>query len=434
MADPEILTVDPVEAIGHFRRKGLHVGFDWRDTAASQHLKSFTVAKMMDLDLLKDVRTAVQDALEAGTTFEKFMDDLEPLLRKKGWWGKQEIIDPLTGERVLAQLGSPSRLRKIFDVNLRTACAHGQWQKIERVAEARPYLRYIGVLDARIRPEHRAWHGTVLRWDHPWWRTHYPPNGWRCRCTVQQLSEDDLESRGYELSSRAPDDGMREWVNRRTGEIEVVPNGIDPGWAHNVGLRDQGIESRTLIREKAQDAPPAVRETIDTSLDGLIGAGREIRKEIVAAASAIDDPNFPKRFRQNLRARLKAERGAGTVRSGIGDGVGGRATAGRVRQAVGDLPASWVQAGNLVPLEGARGPARILPGAEPVQRQARQNLRSRPVHGAARVRSPPAARDPGFERPVQRTAPPTHQRGCGRGDLSRLAGPQRGAGQARRLY
>lgn len=106
MADPEILTVDPVEAIGHFRRKGLHVGFDWRDTDASQLLKSFTVAKMMDLDLMKDVRTAVQDALEAGTTFEKFMDDLEPLLRRKGWWGKQEIIDPLTGERVLAQLGS----------------------------------------------------------------------------------------------------------------------------------------------------------------------------------------------------------------------------------------------------------------------------------------------------------------------------------------
>lgn len=345
MADPEILTVDPVEAIGHFRRKGLHVGFDWRDTDASQHLKSFTVAKMMDLDILKDVRTAVQDALEKGTTFEKFMDDLEPLLRRKGWWVKQEVTDPRTGERVLAQLGSPQRLRTIFDVNLRTAYAHGQWQKIERLAEERPYLMYVGILDGRIRPLHRSWHGTILRWDHPWWQTHYPPNGWRCRCAVRQLSEDALERYGLQVSSRAPDDGMREWVNRRTREVETVPNGIDPGWSHNVGLRDQGIESRTMIQVKALDAPPAVREAVEKSLDGMIGAGREARKEFFAAAGSIEDPGFPERFRQRVRDRLRSERGVGTVDADIGEFRGGGVTARKVREAVRDhIPATWVQA------------------------------------------------------------------------------------------
>ena len=43
-------------------------------------------------------------------------------------------------------------------------------------------LRYVAVLDARTRPEHRAWHGLILPIDHPLWDTHYPPNGWGCRC------------------------------------------------------------------------------------------------------------------------------------------------------------------------------------------------------------------------------------------------------------
>ena len=356
---PEILTVDPVEAIEHFRKKDIHIGFDWRDTVASQHLRSFTVAKMMDLDLLEDIRKAVRRAITNGTTFETFRDELEPLLKKSGWWDRKEVIDPVTGERVLAQLGSPRRLRTIFDVNLRTAYAHGRWQQIERLAEERPYLRYVGILDGRIRPLHRSWHGTVLRVDDPWWQTHYPPNGWRCRCSVRQLSEDDMERYGYEVTPRAPDDGMRDWVNKRTGEIERVPKGIDPGWAHNVGLLDPGIESRRLIEGKARSAPEVIRESIDTSLDGLIGTGREIRKDIDTLISdKVTVREFPDEFRRELRRRLRAERGAGTVVSNIGDGNGGRVTAGRVRKAVEDLPASWVQAGNRVPLVGKRATRR----------------------------------------------------------------------------
>ena len=236
MAEPEILNVRPVEAVEHFRAKGFHVGFDWRDTDAEQHLRSFTVAKAMREDILQDIRGAVDRALADGTTFGTFRAELEPLLRKKGWWGRQPMLDPVTGETRIVQLGSARRLRIVFDTNLRMAYAKGRWERIERVAEARPWLRYVGVLDARTRPQHRAWHGTVLRWDDPWWRAHYPPNGWRCRCIVQQFSDDDLESFGYKPSPNAPNDGARAWRNSRDGKVYQVPVGIDPGFQHNVGL------------------------------------------------------------------------------------------------------------------------------------------------------------------------------------------------------
>ncbi len=36
------LDVPPAEAVEHFRAKGFHVRFDWRDTDAEAHLRSFT--------------------------------------------------------------------------------------------------------------------------------------------------------------------------------------------------------------------------------------------------------------------------------------------------------------------------------------------------------------------------------------------------------
>ena len=121
MPEPEILDLPPEEAVKHFQAKGFHVGFDWRDTDASTHVRSFTVAKAMKLDILEDIQGAMDQAIAEGKTFDWFRDNLEPTLRKKGWWGRQSMTDPLTGETRIVQLGSPRRLRIIFDTNLRMA-------------------------------------------------------------------------------------------------------------------------------------------------------------------------------------------------------------------------------------------------------------------------------------------------------------------------
>lgn len=235
MAEPEYQSVPPREAIDHFRAKGYIFGFDWRDVDAAEHLAAFTVAKAMRLDILADIREAVDAAIADGSTFAAFQQRLEPVLRRKGWWGRREMVDPKTGIRRIIQLGSPRRLRTIFDTNLRTSTARGLWERIERTRDWMPYLRYVATLDSRTRPDHAQWHGTVLPVDHPWWRTHFPPNGWHCRCTVMQLGERDLERYGYRVSPE-PAARTRSWVNKRTGETAAVPVGIDPGFQHNVGL------------------------------------------------------------------------------------------------------------------------------------------------------------------------------------------------------
>ena len=157
MPTPEILSVPPREAVEHFRAKGYHVGFSWQDTDARQHLHSFTVAKAMHVDILGDIRREVDRAIADGITLEEFNEALEPRLRARGWWGRQRMTDPRTGESRIVQPGSPRRLETIFDTNLRMSYSRGRWERIERVKRSMPWLRYVAVLDGRTRPIGRVW-------------------------------------------------------------------------------------------------------------------------------------------------------------------------------------------------------------------------------------------------------------------------------------
>lgn len=261
MAEIDPFGLPPEEAVDAFRRKGYEIGFDWRDIEREEHSRDFTVAKVACLDLLADIRAAVDAGIAEGITPREFARRLTPLLQERGWWGRQVMTDPLTGETREVQLGSPRRLRIIYDTNLRMAYAAGRWERIEAVAERRPWLRYVAVLDDRTRDQHRRWHNTVLRWDDPWWDSHAPPNGWNCRCSIQQLSDRDLARRGL-TPSDPPPVTTRTWVNRRTGETRQIPGGVDPGFDYNVGRANMDYLRETAAARLDAAAPDVAREAV----------------------------------------------------------------------------------------------------------------------------------------------------------------------------
>jgi hypothetical protein len=237
----------PKEAIDFFRSKGWKVGFDFQDVWEQEHAFAFTAAKVMTVDVLETLRGAVAQALAEGRTFQDFKKDLQPELERLGWWGKKELPDPTTGELKNAQLGSPRRLKVIYQTNMRSARSAGKWERIQRTKKLLPYLRYSLGPAEKHRPEHVAWEGLELLADDPWWETHMPPNGWGCKCWVQQLTKEQVDSTGG--PEEAPADEMQEWTNPRTGATEQIPKGITPGFNFNPG---QVRQEKQLDRFKEQ--------------------------------------------------------------------------------------------------------------------------------------------------------------------------------------
>ncbi|PTE15941.1 phage minor head protein [Pseudogemmobacter blasticus] len=245
----------PPEASRFFRNKGLRPAFSWEDVEPEEHAVAFTVAKMTELDLLEAARDEAQKALDAGVPLEAFQKSWRTNPKLADWWGRREMEDPLTGEIVDAQLGSPRRLKTIYDANLRSARAAGQWERIERTKAAFPFLEYRLGPSETHRPHHADKAGMILPVDSPFWEEWMPPNGWGCKCWVRQVTKAEAGRRGV---SDMPDVQDRIWQNKRTGDRQLVPVGIDPGWQRNPGkLRLQNMEA--MLKDRLLALPEAAR-------------------------------------------------------------------------------------------------------------------------------------------------------------------------------
>jgi len=211
----------PEDAIAFVKQKGFQISWNWFEVRDAAHVQAFTVAKAARLDILQDIRGALERALETGSTLATFKKNLTPILQAKGWWGKQIIVDG-AGEAEVAQLGSPRRLETIYRTNMQSAMMAGRYKQMLANVRFAPYWMYVAVMDGRTRPSHAALNGRVFRWDDPIWQTLFPPNGYNCRCRVVALSERQMKRLGLVVSSsegllvtRELDAG----TDPRTGEI-----------------------------------------------------------------------------------------------------------------------------------------------------------------------------------------------------------------------
>ncbi|MEI4195235.1 phage head morphogenesis protein [Roseovarius sp. E0-M6] len=145
----------------------------WDDLWQSQHDRAFMIAGATKADLLSDLAGAVDRAISEGTGLEAFRKDFRAIVEKHGWHG-------WTGEGT--EKGEAWRTRVIYRTNMRTSYMAGRHAQLVEGGFKFWVYRHGGSLEPRL--HHLAWDGLILPADHPFWQTHFPPNGWGCSCRV----------------------------------------------------------------------------------------------------------------------------------------------------------------------------------------------------------------------------------------------------------
>ncbi|AEM20707.1 putative F protein [Brachyspira intermedia PWS/A] len=234
------------------------------------------------------MKESIEKAIENGETLEQFKKNLLPILYQKGWIGKQLIEDPITKEIKEVYIDTPSRLKTIYETNLRSAYMKGRFDRAYN-STLHPYLMYRIGPSKNHRKEHLEWDGLILDKNDPFWLSHNPPNGWGCKCYTVAISkarkekyekegiptaDGDGQTKKIKVKTQRPKIEYTTYINKRNGTISKVPKGVDPAFNFNQGNYNRDLVLFNDFMKKVQDKFPSQYQNIAETI-----LRSEIKKE-----------------------------------------------------------------------------------------------------------------------------------------------------------
>ena len=150
--------------------------------------RAFTIAGIEQMDALRKLRDIIAK-LPEGADWDNVKKDLAA------------EISIYTGVDAKAAKARAEHTLRIQGFQAYAVARHQQ--QVSTVG-SHPYWMYETVGDNRVRAGHAALDGKVLRADDPWWKTHYPPWDWGCRCIVIALDEEDAQKFGISEHNDMP--------------------------------------------------------------------------------------------------------------------------------------------------------------------------------------------------------------------------------------
>jgi len=164
----------PKKALAVIKAKGKKIitTHAWNQLEAEAHAKAFTVAKIMNADVLQEVFDYVHKAKKDGwslRTFQKQVTEggLVERMQEAGWTGR-----------------SNARLKVIYDTNMKVSAAKGKYEGMQLISDIKPYWIYRQVERHTKRIDHSHFNGKKFKHDDPIWNYIYPPSAFGCACTV----------------------------------------------------------------------------------------------------------------------------------------------------------------------------------------------------------------------------------------------------------
>ena len=325
--------------------------------------RAFSVVTAATVGQLQEVLDSLTRELEAGGSLQT-------------WRGKVEDgLVPLELPRY--------RLDNIFRTNVQGAYAAGRYKAQVDSADLRPFLMYDAINDSRTRPAHAALDNAIFPIGDPFWTTHYPPNGYQCRCGTTSLTESQAKARaGPTLNyptvqgpdghptAAMPDDGwdynpgaapwqgidkaLADTLARANPSLVSVAKHLAPPEAPWVTLNDS-----TIMRAKVKELGAArYKELVE---DFVIPDDRALvprmslrgRKlgEVLAEPSGIDPDELAKiipRMRDGILEELERRQGISKISATTRASTNAFDVEGAkiIKEASLRYPDSWVSRGN----------------------------------------------------------------------------------------
>ena len=242
MADLALTFRKPfVEQVAAFRaRLGNLIPTErWTDVWHNGHDRGFMVAGATKADLLADLGAAVDKAVAQGTTLDEFRKDFRQIVARHGWTG-------WAGEG--SAKGEAWRTRVIYQTNMRTSFMAGRRAQLLAGDYEWWVYRHSGAEHPRL--HHLALDGIALPPDHPFWLTHFPPNGFFCGCDVFGARS----PAGIRRVGGDPDKQLPQGWDKR-GPDGNLP-GVGKGWDYSPGATV--ADTLTALDEKLPKLPATI--------------------------------------------------------------------------------------------------------------------------------------------------------------------------------
>ncbi|MCQ2063719.1 MAG: phage head morphogenesis protein [Fibrobacter sp.] len=218
------------EAVDYFKQKINLPTKRWNDLEGAMHTRAFTVAGAMREDILCDFRNAVEKAIANGETLQDFRDRFYDIASK---WRES---DPSFDEKMQKPKYGAWRSKVIYQTNILTSAAAAQERQARSMPDVFTHAKYVCMMMPTSREQHKAWNGTVLPLNDPWWETHSPPNGFGCLCEKEFISKYEMDA-GLEKTTKAP-----------TAPDDTT--NIGENWDYSIGDADVGKIQETKAEKE----------------------------------------------------------------------------------------------------------------------------------------------------------------------------------------
>lgn len=236
------------EAVDYFKKKINLPTKRWNDLEGAMHTRAFTVAGAMRADILLDFRKAVDAAIEKGESLQDFRDRFYNIASK---WRES---DPSFDEKMQKPKYGAWRSKVIYQTNILTSAAAAQERQARAMPDVFTHAKYVCMMMPTSREQHKAWNGTVLPVNDPWWEKHSPPNGFGCLCEKEFISKYEMDS-GIEKVTKAPTA-----PNDTTNIGEKWDYSIGDADAENQRLMDQMEDKEEKLFKKYPEARKSASE------------------------------------------------------------------------------------------------------------------------------------------------------------------------------